>query len=314
MRSSPRSVLRSLAPLLALVVHLVTAGTVVAQGRPATPVPPVAPGPGGDDPALLPGVGAFDEVPTAGLVAHWSFDERGGDLACDSASGLDGVIEGATRAWEEPGPALVFDGVDDRVMLPPEALEVVGALDMGTIALWFRFGHHEPEEIQPLLHYGIDDPADVDSMLIVEVGHNTIHGTVENRKVYITWVTDGVLPLCFDSGFDLDEGRWYHFVAVVGPDGNTGYLDGVELVDRHYNFGGPDDVLFFSDIPAGEQLSLGYGKSVDSKSFDFMYTDGALADVRIYDRPLTADEVEALYEAAPPDARPEASAQVGTQH
>ena len=90
-----------------------------------------------------------------------------------------------------------------------------------------------------------------DEIFIIEIGHfdeqsfmTGISPDPENKKMYVTWIKDNKDPfLCFDSNVNLEENKWHHFAAVIGPDGNTGYLDGVELTNRHYNFGNSKDIL-----------------------------------------------------------------------
>ncbi|MCB9897057.1 MAG: LamG domain-containing protein [Planctomycetes bacterium] len=239
--------------------------------------------------------GASGQSFPADPVAHWAFDELAGTLVREHVAQLDGTALGAWADDGVCGNARAFDGVDDMVVLPQTALAAIGALPQGSLSVWFEFEEFTPfHNVQPIVYMGIDDTAQPDDMLVVEVGHRT--GPEGNHKLYITWVVDDVLPLCFDTGFDLDFGRWYHFVAVVGPQGNTGYLDGVELVDRHYNFGGPDDSLFFADIPDPSLFAFGYGKTSDAQTLEFLNFHGRVDEVRVYDRPLSAGEVAVLHE------------------
>jgi len=69
--------------------------------------------------SLLAGAGAGDAA-TPGLVAAYSFDANAGTSAADaSGNGRTGTISGAAWTSGRYGPALDFDGVDDRVNLPP---------------------------------------------------------------------------------------------------------------------------------------------------------------------------------------------------
>ena len=41
------------------------------------------------------------------------------------------------------------------------------------------------------------------------------------------WMNGCTYPsFCYDSWNAIIEGRWYHYVAVVGSNFNTGYLNG----------------------------------------------------------------------------------------
>ncbi len=248
---------------------------------------------------LAPGIGGIfhkkSEIPSPledGLIAYWKFDETSGNIAHDSANGFDGTVYGEKWVKGRIGNALDFDGADDFVNLPQNAINIIGNLSKGTIAFWFNYTYNlNEQEIQPLFYLGIDDENEPDNMFIIEIGHKN----PANRRLYITWVINNRIPLCFDTGFNLEEKEWYHFAAVVGPNGNTGYLDGVELVNRHYNFGTAYDQYFFSDIPVQDNFTIAYGKTADGKCPHFLYYKGMIDDVRIYDTPLLADEINEIF-------------------
>ena len=116
-----------------------------------------------------------------------------------------------------------------------------------------------------------------------------------NKKLYVTWVKDNKDPfLCYDSNQNLAENKWYHFAAVVGPDGNTGYLNGVEMNNRHYNFGSASNPYFLDDIQNKKKLMIGHGRSVHTFSPDFVYFKGALDDFRVYNKPLSESGIKEL--------------------
>jgi hypothetical protein len=61
--------------------------------------------------------------PPSSLVGRWTFEEGAGDAATDtSGNNLNGVINGATWVDGKVGKALKFDGVNDYVEIPHDAL------------------------------------------------------------------------------------------------------------------------------------------------------------------------------------------------
>jgi len=247
-----------------------------------------------------------------GLVAHWKFD----DNAKDSANNYDGTINGGASFIEgKVGKAIIFDGVDDYVELPEEALDKIGSLNQGTIAFWFRYESLlDKQTIMPIFYIGVNEK-DPDYMFIIEMGHfkdtfsedgfpqrgahpgPTNDPDPTNKKLYVTWVKDNKDPfLCYDSNLNLEENRWHHFAAVVGPDGNTGYLNGVEMDNRHYNFGSASNPYFLDDIQNKKKLMIGHGRSVHTFSPDFVYFKGALDDFRVYEKTLSGEEIKRLAE------------------
>jgi hypothetical protein len=188
---------------------------------------------------------------------------------------------------------LEFDGVNDFVDITdvngyPDA---IGEISIGTISLWFKFDSEPVDDtIHPLFYLGDGIGGMGNSSINIEIGHfNT-----GNNKLYFTVITDDkYIPLCFDTGFNLDIGRWYHFAAVVDVNYNTGYLDGEELVNRHYNFGDSGGSYFLDDINDKRVCWLGKGFVGSRPAVN--YHDGKIDEVRIYDRPLDAEEIGLYY-------------------
>jgi hypothetical protein len=186
----------------------------------------------------------------------------------------------------------------------------------------------------PVLYLGAVDPVNGNNSLMVYPVHPNFQATAFYTIVRDMLPADPVIGrpatrpfFCFDScdttyaGCDgpgddaIVAGQWYHFAIVVDGSGNRGYLNGVELVNRRFNPGrsqfptipaGPgfpsedSDTEFFDDVLVAESFKLGagvWGYAVHEK-----FMDGAIDDVRIYDRPLTAAEVVALYQSADPSA------------
>ncbi len=243
---------------------------------------------------------------TNGLVAHWAFDEESGDIVEDSSDyGNNGTVYGATRTTGMINGALDFDGIDDFVQIPdnkshpPDHLKEI---DQGSISFWFKCDFIPIENaVAPLFQYGSKEPCDVinnaNGGLVIELGHDPLHK--QSKRLYFTFFSNGceLYPsLCFDSNEHLNEGIWYHFVAIVGYlkniGYNTGYLNGKEIINRRYNFGNALKAEFFQDAIMHE--SLFFGKGFWNK--EVLYFDGIIDDVRIYDRPLSTEEVHILYD------------------
>lgn len=235
------------------------------------------------------------------LVAHWTFDEDAKDLANDN----NGIIKGSAEIKSgKIGNALYFDGIDDYVDFSKETVNELGSLSKGTIAFWFNFQSIlDKQTVMPIFYIGVNEK-DPDNIFIIEVGHFNEQSfdvvpvpDPSNKKLYVTWIKDNKDPfLCYDSNANLEENKWHHFAVVVSENGNTGYLNGVEMANRHYNFGNSKDQSFLDYIQGEEKFMLGYGRSSYMLSPDFVYFKGALDDFRVYDKALTAEEVNGLVE------------------
>lgn len=235
----------------------------------------------------------------SGLIAHWTFDEQGGDVIKDSVDGLEGIVHGAEFVEGKKGNALYFDGVDDYVQLSQKSFDRVSSLSQGTIAFWFKFESIlDRQTIMPIFYLGMDDERDEDNILIIEVGHfkqkELRSLDPENKRLYSTFIKDNSHPfLCLDSGRSLGEGEWIHYALVSGPNGTDVYLNG-EGIPANYNFGKLGDKYFLNDIPNTEVIMIGRGKSSSMTTPEFVHYKGYIDDLRIYEKPLTRDEIQEL--------------------
>lgn len=206
-------------------------------------------------------------------LAHWSLDEGEGATSAD-ASGFDHDLtlgDGATWTTGESDddPALqLADGAQATAEVPE--LDTTGAF---TVASWVRLDEL-PES------YATFASAD---------------GVTGQSSFYLQYgePIDG-FGMSFAGGpravaeIDPELGTWYHLAGVYDPESHTLrlYLDG-ELVDEVSGAGGT--------LTTGT-IALGRGQW-DGDEVDFL--DGAVDDVRLFDRALDDDEVIALVEGEP---------------
>lgn len=235
------------------------------------------------------------------LVGYWSFDDAGNEKFFDNSGNENhGTLFGAEVVQGIKGKALSFNGESDFAEitgngnLPPAKLAQLG---QGSISLWFRVNHIPTDYgIAPILYYGMEGKCDffdaANQGLIIELGHSPIFPGSESL-FFTIWKNGCTLPsFCYDSGNRISTDTWHHYVAVVGPDYNTGYLNGQEMVNRDYNFGDASYSQFFADALAHENLWLGKGHWDRTTQ----YYKGAIDELRIYSKPLSREEVNELYQ------------------
>lgn len=222
------------------------------------------------------------------VVAHWSFDEGAGTTAADSSGNdLHGTVVDANWTDGILGGALEF-GPGSRVEILeggafPAAIDDLGT---GSVSVWFKLDA-QPQGLVllPLVYLGDELGGSSMSAIVIEIGHGHLNST----KLFFTVYQEGLVPQCFDSDVNLSIDTWHHFVAVVGPDYNTGFLNGVEMDLRNYNYGGPDDDFFCADVVAEEVIWIGSGFARNDSTQRFF--DGVIDEVQVFDGPLGADEV-----------------------
>lgn len=234
------------------------------------------------------------------LVGYWSFDNITNETFIDESNNNNtGTTIGSYSDLGIKGSALTFDGNNDYAKITADGINppaVFKSLGKGTISVWFKVNHIPTDDgIAPILYYGSTYKCDffdaANQGLIIEVGHSPVH--YESERLYFTIWKDGCTypSFCFDSNDAITTGEWYHFVAVVGEDFNTGYLNGQEMTNRRYNFGNSSYSQFFEDAVVHEEFWLGKGHWNRTTQF----FNGQIDELKIFNEPLTASQILDLY-------------------
>lgn len=239
----------------------------------------------------------------AGAVVDWSFNQSSGTVAIDSGPNqIDGTLVGDT-AWAAGfGQNAVDVGgngfVDFTRSGHPKVPTVVSQLAQGSIGVRF-FVDAFPSDpaaqpILPIFWMGRDFGGIGQYGLTIEIGHGPPYTSTYNRHLYFT-IMNGAAPVqCFNTVEEIAAGAWYSFVGSVSATGNTGYLNGVEMTNRHYNFGDATTTDFFSAVtPPSNALWVGKGFLGDETGA--MHFNGLIQNLQIFDQPLTPQEVAELY-------------------
>jgi len=223
-----------------------------------------------------------------GLVGYWRMENNTQDYR-----GLhNGTLAGSPSYTSEGklGGAYEFNGVDDYIDIS-DAANTLNSLSEGSISAWFKFNNPSLDDFRPIIYLGTDSQSVSDSV-IVEVGHLGMD-PLKNAYFTITPAASTDPIWCYDFNQDLSTGEWYHFVAVVNSSGNTGYLNGIEVTDRDYNFGTSSSTEFFDDITDADLFTIGYGMFV--ANYQFYYFNGTIDEVGVWNRSLSSSEVSQLY-------------------
>jgi hypothetical protein len=209
----------------------------------------------------------------SGLVAHWKFDEGAGTTASDSAGNNDGTIHGAQWVLGIPSTALRFDGIDDYVRV--RSHPTVDVRNVFTFSVWiFKKGNGRTI----LCHNGVDPEYH-------PPGAYNLYAEDDLRITYLTYATGASLSTPPGS---ISLNTWHH-VAVVF-DASTSlrlwiYIDGVMRKS-----GG-----IINLVPRSHSTDLLIGRQIYSTDpYPFKAFNGAIDDVRIYDRPLSGGEIYQL--------------------
>ena len=219
---------------------------------------------------------------TQGLVAWYPFDGNASDM---SGNGNHGTVYGATLGTDrfgEDSKSYNFDGVDDRIEL--DRGDVIGTgLDL-TISVWVNSG------------------AGTSGSIFGEYGKNPSNQYQYTRNYLL--ISNGAIS--FDqygpSGGiseasdhnSISYGIWNH-VAFSQNSSNWFISIGGTVVSS-----GNEVEVYTGSTPETAWIG-GRKNEVDNPSGLKSLLSGSVDDIRIYDRALSADEVELLYRAESPN-------------
>jgi len=198
-----------------------------------------------------------------GLVAHWAFDEDSGTIAHDSTpNGLDGTLEGDPQ-WVEGkiGNALDFDGDGDYVDCGADGFDIT---DQITITAWIKV-----------------TAFDTAHQAIVTKGDGAYRIARQGDESYLAFACTGTGGYKTMGSENPNDGEWHHVAGVY--DGTTIYLYVDGIVDNTTASTGPID---------SQTWPLYIGENAQQTGREW---NGLIDEVRIYNRGLSAQEIEDLF-------------------
>ena len=193
-----------------------------------------------------------------GLVAYYPFD---GDLVDHSGTVNNSTNHGATFVPGYKGQALCFDGLDDYVFAPVNIN--AGVMPQMTMSAWARSNSTLKGTVISCDDGGYDRTINIDSR-----GGGTGWSAFSGQPNRVL----GYSPVTI--------GDWTFVAAVYDQDAETVklYVNGALIEEGEGKLG-----------PGWEQIQIGTNPSYGG------YFSGAIDEVRIYNRTLSAEEVKALY-------------------
>jgi N-acetylneuraminic acid mutarotase len=205
-------------------------------------------------------------------MAQWKLDEKSGNIAYETISGLDATLQG-DPVWRPVSGkfigALELDGIDDYIRTPFVLNPGKGSM---SVVAWIKGGL--PGQV-------IISQADVEGQSATESGGTWLGISPSDGKLMT-----GLMSIFFgtlESESVVADEQWHHVGLVYDFNAMKRhlYVDGAEVaVD--------DGVVAGVQSTAG--LYIGAGQTLEAPSF----FSGLIDDVRIYNRALTPEEIKAL--------------------
>jgi len=198
--------------------------------------------------------------PAAGLAAYYPFNGSAND---ESGNGNDGTVEGATLVADRFGNAnraYSFDGLDDYIVVPHSQ--------------FFNFTEQISISFWAILQYG---PSYYYPYHVIEKPDSWGIGQRQDSVSWGVFSSTGSPKTLWTH--DLELNKQYHFIMNYDGSQMAIYING--SLDTSEAFTGSisttTDDVYIGNTPDGD---------------NFM---GLIDDIRIYDRALSAAEIEALY-------------------
>ncbi|MBM3916147.1 MAG: T9SS type A sorting domain-containing protein, partial [Sphingomonadales bacterium] len=212
---------------------------------------------------------------TTGLVGYWPFCGNANDA---SGNGNNGTVNGATLTTDRFGnasSAYSFDGVDDYISGTTTNLSVQST-DKLTMTAWVKVNQFAPSPAASKIITHTDN-LNNGQQYALSIGNDGSlyflagNGDFENNG------PNSTLP----SQITIDT--WKHVGAVISDDSVKLFVDGVMVF-------GKAEIDVFPANPVGNFIFSSLTNSTFNKLFN-----GTIDDIAIWNRALTASEIQALY-------------------
>jgi hypothetical protein len=219
---------------------------------------------------------------TNGPLAWYAFDDGSGPVAADSSgNGYTATLQNSP-AWISGvigTGALLFNGISQYVSLPKNQVTTLAGLNAATVSAWVKTtsGGTVISSGGACINYG-------------NYALGVSGGAAMVQFVNADLASGQLTVLSTNS---VSDGRWHLITGVLNGASITLYVDGVISGTRNdfsgtiFNDGGNSPV----DIGATAATGTCGGPAIS-------YFKGSIDDVRIYNRPLSSDEILSLYHAA----------------
>jgi hypothetical protein len=236
----------------------------------------------------------------AGLTGHWILNDGSGQIAADSSgNGYDGQLGSTAGAdiddptWETD--AARFDGTyfnKQHVNLDVH-VSTFGALTQGTIAAWFKKDTMAESDPAPVhvnnnqVIFSISDSTAASCEFILFAEQGALKVMSRGGTGNISMVSG---PNLAGEDVGVTDGNWHHAALTVDASGNAVlYLDGSPVANAAA-------ANFLNNVSSGSYTAdtMAIGVNDDSGTGKQWGFDGLLKDVRVYDNPLSSQEIAIL--------------------
>jgi hypothetical protein len=226
-----------------------------------------------------------------GLVAYYPFNGNAND---ESGSGNDATITRATLTTDRfgnPNRAFGFNGRDSFIQLPLRTGGISGASKL-TISAWFRLDSSELN--QALLGHWIASATGFGENIGLILYVHGSNGINVSMAAGTGWL----------ASTKIDQGKWHHVVFVFdGAEAFAAervkvYVDSLKTTLDFSQYANVSSQI------GNRAVSTFIGARTEIGGSPIQFFNGAIDDIRFYNRALSGAEISALYQMESPPVPP----------
>ena len=229
------------------------------------------------------GNNAYDYVKTDGTALTASKTLY--DLSGRGNNGTLGIGTSTPTYSAENGGSIVFDGTNDYNELGARAnLQSIGSY--ATIDCWFKSTNLGSSTYSVLVGWG-DGNSYYSSFGIGNLGSFS-----SQESIHLAY-NSNVVCYVDEGSTKYHDGNWHHSVVTIGPNNHKIFVDGIEktlVFDTPTNAYSVPNIFGFS---ATTNIQIGRQPFTTTPG----YFPGYISSVKIYDRALTASEIQQNFNA-----------------
>ena len=202
-----------------------------------------------------------------------------------SGNGNTGTLTNGPTYSSSNGGSIVFDGVDDYIELGANSnIQSIGSY--ATIECWFKSSALGTSTYSLMVGWGQG------SAYYSNFGIGNWGSFSNQESIYLGYNS---FTVCYatEGSTKYHDGNWHHAVATIGPNRHKIYVDGVEKI---LTFGDVADSYSVTNIfgfSPTTTLQVGRRPYIGGTG----YFPGSIPTVRIYNRALTASEIQQNFNA-----------------
>lgn len=216
-----------------------------------------------------------------GLVGWWLMNEGGGLKAYDlSGKGNHGTLtNGPTWTTGKRGPAISFDGTNNYINLGTAVGPAAGSF---SVSFWERGDFPFGKRFTPFISNRLSSSPH--SGFVITQDYSAPTGYLRFQ------LNDASAPHDFNFGtINVLDNKWHHIVLSVNRSSNRASI----FVDSRVDIADLDISAVSGTIASTNPVEIGHDFYSDVYGADYFL--GSIDDVRIYNRALSAGEIQSLY-------------------